>query len=461
MSGKKPHPISSPRIGLLGASLGTNNRGVDALLVGSVTAILSRFPGASIRLFDYAKQDRTDTVVVAGQKVELPLAPLRFSKRLLLHNNIFLLVTLALLTKLIPSRKWRSAVIGANSTLRELSRTELFASIAGGDSFSDIYGWQRLLYVTLPQVLVLLVGKQLVLLPQTFGPFRSRLAREIARYILSRAEMIYSRDREGVETVARLLGRRGSAHNIKFCYDIGVLLEPTAPAADHELLQIRQRQAEECIVGLNVSGLLFVGGYTHNNMFGLKFAYEDLVYSLVDYFVEQCHAKVVLVPHVLGDADESDSRACDRVSEKLGSKHGGKLICLANWYDPHEIKYIIGCCDFFVGSRMHACIGAVSQGVPAVAIAYSQKFLGVMRDLADEALVADARQLTKQEVLDVVSRGFRDRVRFREALTAKAPQIRQSVSGLLDSVSLSAPDAVNEPLTQQESVDRNYPEIVA
>ena len=45
------------------------------------------------------------------------------------------------------------------------------------------------------------------------------------------------------------------------------------------------------------------------------------------------------------------------------------------------MKYLIGQCDFFVGSRMHSCIAAVSQCVPAVSIAYSDKFIGVMATL--------------------------------------------------------------------------------
>jgi len=38
-------------------------------------------------------------------------------------------------------------------------------------------------------------------------------------------------------------------------------------------------------------------------------------------------------------------------------------------YGPSETKFLIGHCDFFVGARMHACIAAVSQYVPAVTLA--------------------------------------------------------------------------------------------
>ncbi len=37
-------------------------------------------------------------------------------------------------------------------------------------------------------------------------------------------------------------------------------------------------------VGLNVSALLWYGGYTRNNQFGLKVDYPLLIHSVIDYF---------------------------------------------------------------------------------------------------------------------------------------------------------------------------------
>ena len=42
---------------------------------------------------------------------------------------------------------------------------------------------------------------------------------------------------------------------------------------------------------------------------------------------------------------------------------------IAHEYDQHAIKSIIGRCDFFIGSRMHACIAALSQKIPTAAVA--------------------------------------------------------------------------------------------
>ena len=49
-------------------------------------------------------------------------------------------------------------------------------------------------------------------------------------------------------------------------------------------------------------------------------------------------------------------------------------------------KAVIGQCDFFIGSRMHACIAALSQGVPCVGVAYSMKFAGVFDTVGMERM---------------------------------------------------------------------------
>jgi polysaccharide pyruvyl transferase WcaK-like protein len=174
-----------------------------------------------------------------------------------------------------------------------------------------------------------------------------------------------------------------------------------------------------------------MGGYTRKNMFGLCVDYEDLISSLIDFLVEERGTTVLLIPHVFGEKGESDQPACEKMYERLRAKHANKLGLVRGIYDHHEIKYIIGQCDFFVGSRMHACIAALSQNIPAVAIAYSDKFVGVMNTVGVHFLVADARRMTKQEILETISQAYERRDMIRSQLQSRMPEIRQTVLALL------------------------------
>src|SRR5215813_2236409 len=401
------------RVVLLGASLDNDNMGVKVLAAGAVKCVLSCFPDAEMSFFDYAKGPSLHMLKVNGREVVIPRVNIRFSKKVFLQNNISVWLLLGTLMKWIPARGLRRWILAKNQWLQQLEKADIVLSIAGGDSFSDIYGLARLLYVALPQILAIVMGRRLILLPQTIGPFKRTFSRMVARSILRGADRVYARDSRSLAVAAALCGDAPSDHKCDFCYDVGFVVDAVTPARVEDLPVPANSGAP--MLGLNVSGLLFRGGYTHNNMFGLQTDYKPLVYELIDFLIRQKGASVLLVPHVFGPAadSESDSVVCRQIWEELKEKYGMRLSVLRGTYDQSELKYVIGQCDFFVGSRMHACIAAVSQGVPAVSIAYSDKFKGVMEKIGVGSAVADARRLDGHAILKVVERAFDQRGEIR------------------------------------------------
>ena len=432
------------RVGILGATFETGNMGLGALAAGTVQCIRYEYPNADVFLMDYLHEETARRVRIDGEYLTVPLLNIRFSKKILLPNNIALLIFLTLVSKLIPGDKLKRKFISRNRYLREISETHFFVSLAGGDSFADIYGFVRLVYVALPQLLVLLAGKRLILMPQTYGPFRGVCARAIARFILRRAEMVYSRDVSGVEGIASVLGLPPDSPKLRFCYDVGFLLEPDPPAHLEVDGLSPQHRSDTTLVGVNVSGLLMMEGYTRNNMFGLKVSYRSLIQQVVERLLQQPTVNVLLIPHVFGEeiGSETDTLACDAIFDELKGKYEGRLGVVRGRYNQNEIKYIIGQCNFFVGSRMHACIAAVSQSVPAVSIAYSDKFAGVMKAVGVESLVADPRRMTTAEILALISSNLRDRATLHRQLLQKMPQVKRTIlNTIADEISTLAVEA--------------------
>ena len=70
------------------------------------------------------------------------------------------------------------------------------------------------------------------------------------------------------------------------------------------------------------------------------------------------------------------------------------------------IKGVIGLCDFFIGSRMHACIAALSQGIPTVAVAYSPKFKGVFDSIGTGDMVIDATSVDMETAIEAICNHF-------------------------------------------------------
>ncbi len=421
------------RVLLLGATFATDNRGVGALASGAITILARRFPGAEIAFLDYGRHADVAVVDVGGREASVPLVNLRFSWKVLLRNNVAYLLVMAALARVLGAGFARRAKAG-NPWLRSIADADLAVAVSGGDSFSDIYGLGRFFYVYLPQLLVLLLGKKLVLLPQTIGPFEGRVARTLAAQLMSDAEIVYSRDRPGVREARDLLGGRGDSSKLRFCPDMGFILEPRRPdgASLREVEAIAR--GGRPLVGLNVSGLLLMGGYSRDNAFDLKGDYRTLVERTIAWLIDDGDADVVLVPHVFGTQDESDATACARLFDALGGRYPGRLHCLRCEYDQNEIKYAIGRCDFFVGARMHACIAALSQAIPAVGIAYSKKFAGVFDTVGAADLVADPRELDTEAIVAVIAGAFQRRDETRARLEMAMRDVRTALLASLDEV---------------------------
>jgi len=414
------------KILLLGISPHSKNMGVGALGAGLTSAAHSGISNCMVKFLDYGKSDSKLVYRVNGNDIQVPFISLRFSKKIYLRNNIAFLIAMVIVLKIIP-KKVRDSVFKTNYYYNAICESDIIGAISGGDSFSDIYGIRRFIYVVLPQILVILLGKRLVLLPQTIGPFDSRFARVLARYIIKRAAMVYSRDMDGLKEVNVLIGK----NSCRFCYDVGFLVEPITPAK-MDIDGLEKKERKEPLVGFNISGLLNMGGYNMNNMFNLKVDYKILLDEIITFIIEQKNASILLVPHVFGSnpKSEADSVVCEKIYADLKSKYKDRIYLVRGEYNQNEIKSIIGMCDFFIGSRMHACIGAVSQNIATVSISYSRKFKGVMETVGMQDYIADPKVITKEEIIDLINIAYDERGLIKAKLEKKIPEVKARVSNL-------------------------------
>jgi polysaccharide pyruvyl transferase WcaK-like protein len=165
-------------------------------------------------------------------------------------------------------------------------------------------------------------------------------------------------------------------------------------------------------IGVNISGLLFHGGYTRQNMFQLVVDYPRLVRALLEWFDRQPECEVHLISHVISETApvEDDYRVAQHLAAEFP-----QMIVAPRFASPSAAKSYISGMDFFCGSRMHACIAAVSSGVPTVPISYSRKFTGLFESLGYSP-VADCKAESEDQILETIRSGFQQ----RETLKARA-----------------------------------------
>jgi colanic acid/amylovoran biosynthesis protein len=421
------------RFGLLGAPIGIGNRGVSALGASTIRLVRDAIPGTEFSLLIGDRLGGHRRILVGGTPVDIPVIPYRMSPRSSLSSQIWWIMLLSILYRILPFSPVRSAIRRRNLWVRTIAEVDFVADIRGGDSFSDIYGVKQFVLGCLPALSVVLIRGSIDQLPQTYGPFRHGISKFFARYILKRSRRILARDAEGPSAVQSLLG---SERKVTVCPDVAFCLEPVASASP-AIVPPLPSPGTKTIVGINVNGLMYNGGYTRANMFGLKLDYPDFLKRLIAQFLEDPTVHILLVPHTFAPPNsvESDPEASRLVMASVPDRQKERVHLVTRDYDQHEIKGIIGLCDFFVGSRMHACIAALSQAVPCIGVAYSKKFLGVFGSVGMEDWVVDGRDTDAATAVNVVQKLFHSRTHRREPLRqrvdAAQSRLRETFRDLL------------------------------
>lgn len=385
----------------MGASLGTGNRGVSALGASLVKLLCDIRPDCEVVMLIGNRDSTPWRVALDGNNKTVLVENYRMSPRSPFSEHLVGILFLALVYRLCPLKNVRNRIRCYCPWIRVAVESDLVGDIRGGDSFSDIYGMRGLFLSTLPVIAVIWVRGDIILFPQTYGPYKHWIARVLAKYVFKHASQILSRDKDSIATVESLIGK---SPKVKFCPDVAFSLIATRvddPLIEPPLPDIRP----SCLVGLNVNGLMYNGGYTRQNMFGLRLEYTSFLKLLVEALLQRSTVRILLVPHTFGRPEgiESDPTACRALIHNLPNGIRNRVHLVTAEYDQHSIKGIIGMCDFFVGSRMHSCIAALSQGIPTIGVAYSKKFRGIFESVGVGDWVVDGRESTTSEAVNLIS----------------------------------------------------------
>jgi len=430
---------------IYGASLDTGNMGVSAL-AASVFKLIQQFgPDAHVSLLIGNRSSDPQQLLHDGRTISVDVVNYRMSPRAKLQEHLYWILFMACVYRAIPIPGLRNLIRRKNRWVRTVLDADFIGDINGGDSFSDIYGKSKMVTYTMPSIITLILKKDLVMLPQTYGPFKSWLSRRIAGFILKRARKIVSRDKESIPLIEELLGAHPSRDEISYCPDVAFTLESILPD-DAKIEPALDTETKTPLVGINVNGLMYNGGYSRDNMFGLKMNYREFITRLLQRLLGETDCRILLVPHTFGAPGNvnSDPDASQKALDGLPEADQARVHMLREKINQNHIKGVISHCDFFIGSRMHSCIAALSQGIPTVGVAYSKKFIGVFNSIGLGEMVVDARSLDTDAALEEVLSCFGSRedvaARISQPVAAAKERIRETFSGLLNHKDVTSAD---------------------
>lgn len=230
---------------------------------------------------------------------------------------------------------------------------DVILDTGAGDSFADIYGYKRLMTMMNAARIANGLGIPRVVTPQTVGPFDKQLGRTLGKWSLRHASLVVARD----SASARYCADLGRTVDL-LASDMVFALPPEIPDAARDVI-------------LNVSGLLWEGNSHTDNR-----KYQNSVLKLIGALAADGR-RVSLLAHVIGSKHTADDVFA--INEILTRTDVEVEVLIPS--DLSEARRYLASARVVVGSRMHACLNALSQGVPAISWAYSRKFAPLMGDL--------------------------------------------------------------------------------
>ena len=247
----------------------------------------------------------------------------------------------------------RERVTGAAGMRDWLAGFDLVYDTRAGDSFTDSYGMRRLRTMTALAEFASQAGTPVVLGPQTLGPFDTRAGRLAARLSLRRAALVMARD----SASARFAAGLGRPVDLLTTDVVFALPTPDVPRSRDVLL--------------NVPGLLWQES-PHVDAAAYRRTVASVYRGLTD-----AGRRVDLVAHVLrSPVADNDVPAIEEFAATVAPE--AEVLVPT---DLQDVRRMVASAELVVGSRMHACLNALSVGTPAIPLAYSRKFAPLLDDL--------------------------------------------------------------------------------
>ncbi len=190
-------------------------------------------------------------------------------------------------------------------------------------------------------------GTKVILMPQAFGPFRSKNNVEKIKSIADCASLIYAREQTSYQHLVNITGPRP---NIKLAPDFTNLVEGIVPE------YFSSRENDFCIIPNHRMIDKTSGKGTQ--------AYLPFLIKCTRYLLANNRKPCILVHE--GPKDHS-------LAKEIANAVNGAVPVYTE-HDPLRVKGLIGACKGVLGSRYHALVSALSQGVPALGTSWSHKY---------------------------------------------------------------------------------------
>lgn len=266
-------------------------------------------------------------------------------------------------------------------------------------------------------------GKKTIILPNSIGPLKNRIAKRIALKALNRTCLLIAREKISNQFLISL--------NVKSKYypDLGFFLCPSERDMS-EYLAAHGVPVDKKKVVITLRPYRFLG---KSNPQELYQKYTNSIVCLVSHLVKKDY-HVTFMAHTLGPSSHEDDRiAIKDVSDALPKDLRTKISYIEDFdLTCKDVEKIYSYYDFMVGTRFHSVIFALNVNVPSIAIAYGgNKGKGIMNVLGNDDYSIGMDTIDEASLISVFDKLENNREKYLLNLKGKKVEIQRQRDDLI------------------------------
>ena len=319
----------------------------------------------------------------------------------------------------MPKLNWVSSA--HRDLLRAYLEADLVISSAGNFLYSS--GRGLTLLITLFTIkFATLLGKPVYMMPQTVGPLLRGWERKLTAAVLRDMRLCFVRD-----DISRLELMKIKVWTER-CFlvpDMAFVFPKQSPEDGQAIL---------ATAGINIEqsrpllGVTLINWAAQNKLFHQQERYETAVAAVIRHFVQAYNGRVILFAQVRGPTwADDDLIPAKRVKESV-AKLGNKVVLFEKTVSAEQLKAAYGQMNFFIGTRLHSNIFALSQGVPGIMIQYQYKTKGVAEMLNLEEWVLSIETIKPDTLISQLDQLVSQQEELRQKITHTITEVEYQVA---------------------------------
>jgi colanic acid/amylovoran biosynthesis protein len=338
---------------------GFRNRGVEALVRPAIEELLKIFPSANITVSTGSPE--YDARRLVNDKVKFVLD---YQEGYWKIKKGYSLSYLQNILKRVL-KKFKINVFEAPlERVMPFDKCNLLI-VSGGDVLSSDYGTNWLAHYLDPVFWAIDQEIPCFILGHSIGPFKTLAEENLWRRVHEKVTFITTREEISKEYLTKKLGC--CENKVLTTADVAFLLDPSLNIAE-KIFPVSNTPT----IALSVSeGICAWTGKSYD-------LHLEKWVILSKLIIEKWNANIVFIPHVQEQWGD-DRRVLNLILRKLD--FDSRIRLFGEDLSAAEYKGIISKCEMVIAERMHACIAGLSTEVCTVAVGYSVKAEGIMKQV--------------------------------------------------------------------------------